>query len=528
MERLLSKVSDAGLDPSSVTGEEALIFWDHVRQHIATSHNEKAYCYLISAECRTRLKQHQQSIDELRNALELLSLPDDVDDIITIKSSLSVRLMERGQYSAALKEYVDLSSLAVEYSHIDDYAYAVMGMGMLCDAYGDHARALRYYQKIDGIDHAIDSRALRLRYKLCMVGCLISLGRISAANNLLRECEELSILVSDKILAGQIILYQVQIQRRQKKFHSALKTLAKAHYSLDGNNALWLSNMLRLELVSSLSAIGRDDLAEMTLSSTTKRVEGSSSPLLLQQLYDSISQVLSKRGHFQQALSFEKKGYRVNNDLIKSIPISDLGPSQLRRLTRFELQLKLIMSEQENRELKETTESQKSQFAKLQKDVFTDPLTSLHNRRWLDVKLKDLLLHNTPFAFLVVDIDHFKSINDELSHLVGDKAIVNVSRELKEHFSFKGASCVRFGGEEFLVIIERATVERAQYYAEQYRERIYQFGWHDILGERGLTVSIGITLHKDGENTQRTFYRADKALYRAKANGRNQVCVEIE
>ncbi len=54
----------------------------------------------------------------------------------------------------------------------------------------------------------------------------------------------------------------------------------------------------------------------------------------------------------------------------------------------------------------------------------------------------------------------------------------------------------------------------------------FDFPWQDVLGERGLTVSIGITLHREGENTQRTFYRADKALYRAKANGRNQVCVE--
>lgn len=74
------------------------------------------------------------------------------------------------------------------------------------------------------------------------------------------------------------------------------------------------------------------------------------------------------------------------------------------------------------------------------------------------MKLKDLLLHETPFAFLVVDIDHFKSINDELSHLVGDKAIVNVSSELASYFKFRGASCVRFGGEEFLVILETSPV----------------------------------------------------------------------
>ncbi len=165
-------------------------------------------------------------------------------------------------------------------------------------------------------------------------------------------------------------------------------------------------------------------------------------------------------------------------------------------------------------------------MAQLQQDVFTDPLTLLRNRRWMEVKLKDLLLHETPFSLLVIDIDHFKSINDELSHLVGDKAIIRVSKQLAKHFHFNDASCVRFGGEEFLVILENTDEQQAKTYAEQYRQRIFQFNWKEVLGERGLTVSIGVTKHRDGENTQRTFYRADKALYRAKANGRNQVCVE--
>ncbi|HAS8129222.1 TPA: GGDEF domain-containing protein, partial [Vibrio vulnificus] len=236
--------------------------------------------------------------------------------------------------------------------------------------------------------------------------------------------------------------------------------------------------------------------------------------------------VLAAQGLFKEALVFEKKGFRIESDLMKHIPISELGAAQLRRISRFELQLKLILSEIENKELKETTQQHKNTVAQLQQDVFTDPLTALHNRRWLDVKLKDLLLHDTTFALMVIDIDHFKSINDELSHLVGDKAIVNVSSELAAYFRFRGASCVRFGGEEFLVILENTDLAKAELHAENYRERIFQFGWREILGERGLTVSIGITMHRDGENTQRTFYRADKALYRAKANGRNQVCIE--
>ncbi len=526
MDILLNKVADAGLDPASVSGEEALIFWDHIRQHIATSLTEKAHCHLISAEYRNQLNQFQLSIEELKSALDLLILPGDAEEIITIKTSLSERLAEHGHYTEALKEYVEISTLAVKYSSIDDYAQAVLGMGNLCEAYGDHAKALRYYQKIDGIDHALGSRTLRLRYKMHMVACLISLNRISAAGELLRECDELSILVSDKALTGQVILYSAKIQRRKKQYHEALRILSGAHHAVNRSHISWLSNMLRLEQVLNLSKIGRIDLATMLLASTTKRIQKNASPLLLRKLYDTLSYVFRQQKNFIQALEYEKKGFRIETDLIKSIPISELGAYQLRRLSRFELQLKLIMSEQENRELKETTEHQKDAVAKLQQDVFTDPLTQLHNRRWLDVKLKDLLLHETPFAFLVIDIDHFKSINDELSHLIGDKVIVNVSQELKNHFKFKGSSCVRFGGEEFLIILENATLKRAEILAEQLRERIFQFGWHDILGERGLTVSIGVTLHRDGENTQRTFYRADKALYRAKANGRNQVCCE--
>ncbi|ELP9498228.1 GGDEF domain-containing protein [Vibrio alginolyticus] len=527
MEQLLSKVTDAGIDPSSVSGEEAITLWEHIGLHIASTNREKAHCYIISAEYRREIKQLNDSISELKQALELLVLPEDVEDILSVKASLSERLVEVGDYNAALTEYVASTNIAVEYGYIDEYVLAIIGMGNLCDAYGDHQRALRYYQKIDAIDHAIGSRSLRLRYKLYMLACYISLNRTADAKELLSECEELSILVSDKNLAAQIHLYRAKLHRLQEDYPSALLAISNVQYTTGSATTYWLSTMVKIETAYCLNGVGHTSLANLTLDSISKRIQKQLSPIVTQHFYNAMSQVYASQGLYQEALNCEKKAHRIESDLVKHIPIGELGSAQLRRLSRFELQLKLILSELENKELKETTKQHKNTVAQLQQDVFTDPLTSLHNRRWLEVKLKDLLLHDTAFALMVIDIDHFKSINDELSHLVGDKAIKSVSQELASYFRFKGASCVRFGGEEFLVILENTQLERAEMHAENYREQIYQYGWDDILGERGLTVSIGITLHREGENTQRTFYRADKALYRAKANGRNQVCTEL-
>ncbi len=525
MEALLNKIQEAGLDPTSTNGEQAIAFWDNIRKCIASSNDEKAMCLIVKAEYLAKLHRFEDSISELRSALHLLS-PNDPELVLSVKHSLSERLVENGSYAEALHEYVSISQLAVEYKLIDDYVLAILGMGNLCDAYGDHRRAMSYYLKIDTLNNAISSRSLRLRYRLYMLACYVNMGRFNQARDLVNECEELSILVSDKILAGQTVLYDSKILRHQGKYEEALKQLSSVQYLAGNLQSFWLANMIRVEQSKCLLEMGKPYLSNMLLFSTEKRIKRYPSPIWEKGLYQTFSRIFERQEMYKEALYYEREAFEVESQLIQTIPIAELGATQLRRLSRFELQLKLIVSEQENQELKETTELHKNTVAKLQQDVFTDPLTKLHNRRWLDGKLKDLLQYEVPFAFLVIDIDHFKSINDELSHLVGDKAIVNVSSELADHFNFAQASCVRYGGEEFLVILEDTTLEDAQMRAEQFRERIFKYNWADILGERGLTISIGITLNIDGENTQRTFYRADKALYKAKANGRNQICSE--
>ncbi|AUI87773.1 GGDEF domain-containing protein [Vibrio azureus] len=526
MEKLLKKVTGEGLDPASVTGEEAIILWQQIQLNIASTDKEKAHCYFISAEYRSKLKQLKESITELRLALELLKLPEDVDDVLSIKASLSERLVDLGHYNLALAEYTSSISLAVEHGCIESYVLAVLGMGNLCDAYGDHQRALRYYHRIDAIAHAISHRPLKLKYHLFILACHINLKQFTQASFVLNQCEELSTLVSDKNLTGQVLLYRAKLYRLQKDYQQALLTLSRIQYDVGNHHTHWLSTMVKLEISYSLNKVGHTSLSNMLLASIEKRINEVDAPLVAHCFYNARSKIFATQKDFQQALNYEKKAFRIESELVKNIPISDLGPAQLRRLTRFELQLKLILSEIENKELKETTLQHKNAVAQLQQDALTDPLTSLHNRRWLELKVKKLRLKKSSFALLVIDIDHFKLINDELSHLIGDKVIRQVSKQLTHYFHFPNCHCIRFGGEEFLVILENTSLAQASIHAEHYRTKIHQFDWHTILGERDVTVSIGVTLHRQGENTQRTFYRADQALYRAKSKGRNQICSE--
>ncbi|SHO54582.1 GGDEF domain-containing protein [Vibrio quintilis] len=526
MPGLLNKIKEAGLDVTSVHGDAAIILWNHIRNYIASTQWEQAQCHVISAEYQALLNQIELSIDELNAALALLQLPQDAEAVLSIKISLCHRLIESGDYQTALKEYISISNIAVENEFIDEYALAVIGMGELCYRYGDPGKALLFYQKVNSIDQAISSRSLRLRYKICMLACHISMKEYAVAEELIKECEELSILVSDQELSRQIILYETKINRAKGNIDEAIHVLSETPYTTGSRYNKPLTCLLKIELAYCLISQGKITLAEMILIQKLRKTAHLTNPELHKSLYQALAYIYEYQAKYEEALKYEKKAYQIEADLMKQIPIGELGASQLKRLSQFELQLKLIMSKMENQELKETTESQKHTVARLQQDVFTDPLTKLHNRRWLEAKLKELLLHEVSFAFLIIDIDHFKSINDEFSHLIGDKAIISVSDELSRYFNFNHASCVRYGGEEFLVILENPTLDEAKNHGEKFRKHIYQINWDSLLNERRLTVSIGVTLHREGENTQRTLHRADKALYQAKANGRNQVCAE--
>lgn len=159
----------------------------------------------------------------------------------------------------------------------------------------------------------------------------------------------------------------------------------------------------------------------------------------------------------------------------------------------------------------------------------TDPLTGLMNRRAFTAaaqrEVERATRYKSPFAVLMLDVDHFKSINDTAGHLAGDSVLRQLGSLLEEAVR-KVDVVARYGGEEFVVILPETASDGGIIFAERLRERI-ENQTYEIGAERPvhLTVSIGVATFPSPRvaTTEDFFARADEALYRAKSGGRNQV-----
>ena len=162
---------------------------------------------------------------------------------------------------------------------------------------------------------------------------------------------------------------------------------------------------------------------------------------------------------------------------------------------------------------------EKQQERRLQKEATTDFLSGLANRREFHKVLEANC--SRPICVAVIDVDHFKQINDQRGHLIGDAAIRFVAEQMLK--SFFDAVCVaRLGGEEFGVIVD-ATVEDVAGKFEDFRKSLERrpFSEHDIC----LTVSIGLALSNDVSDGHTLLECADKAVYESKHLGRNRLTV---
>lgn len=158
-----------------------------------------------------------------------------------------------------------------------------------------------------------------------------------------------------------------------------------------------------------------------------------------------------------------------------------------------------------------------------------DPLTGLHNRRFVDEHLGGALLQlregGLPLAIAMIDLDHFKRVNDSLSHEVGDEVLRTLGRILNTAVDIvPGGIAARLGGEEFLLILPGTDAAKAYELTEELCRSIATHDWSPITHGLAVTASIGVALAPaDGDQNSDLLRTADLRLYVAKRNGRNRV-----
>lgn len=236
-----------------------------------------------------------------------------------------------------------------------------------------------------------------------------------------------------------------------------------------------------------------------------------------------------------ETLSFGCVLVPISNERIlfiaEKITLGPVGPENVERLNR---QIKLFRIESEftkklarNKQIElESVMVQASEVAQI------DALTFLVNRRMIVRELQSEVIraqrYDSPFSISVVDIDHFKNVNDTYGHQIGDETLRQVAHQLRDHIRHPDMAG-RYGGEEFLILLPnsdaKAAAEQASRLCKQVRENVIEVENHTL----NITISIGVAQFRNGEDTWETLLnRADNAMYEAKNNGRDRWVAAVD
>lgn len=158
--------------------------------------------------------------------------------------------------------------------------------------------------------------------------------------------------------------------------------------------------------------------------------------------------------------------------------------------------------------------------------AITDPLTGLYNRRhvmeMIQYQKKLAERNGTEFVVIYADLDHFKKVNDRYGHGIGDQVLQRFA-EIAGGSVRRIDFVSRFGGEEFVIVLVATSLEKAKTVAERLRSATEGEDMDDLAPGLGITVSLGVTAYRAGEEIDAMITRADQALYQAKQEGRNRI-----
>lgn len=484
-------------------------------------------------------------------AVRIASESQDEEMLANALYSRGYLLGVQGQYAAGL---ADLKRSQGIYERIELSQHALTalnGIAILYNRMGDYAQARDMYTRAL---HAQEAAGLKREQA-------VTLHNLGRAHENLQEWQSAKAAFEESFQLSELLQYErgqayglrglAAVANAQNEPQRALELLAHAE-ALQTPDAR-LGGQIELARGIALHKLGRFSESARSLEHALGVFETASSLHELRATHAAMAVVYADLGSWPKAYASLSKSKDASEQLLQNqidqrfatlkVEFDTATKEQQNELLRREnaANQKALASERRARALQRIAIAltailaavlaalvvhQKKITRRMRRLAMTDELTGLPNRRAVLAKLDAALAVDAQCALLIIDIDHFKAINDRHGHSEGDRALKLVAQCLAEQLG-PTVSIGRLGGEEFVVVAPSFDMAAATDLAEQFRRRVMTLDCDAWLADRKITVSTGLTLGARGDTASSMLQRADAALYEAKRAGRNCVRVNL-
>lgn len=329
---------------------------------------------------------------------------------------------------------------------------------------------------------------------------------------LLEEAEERAVQIHFPGLEGLIHLYRGQILQTRGDFEQATASFHQALGIADIMHYTWLRLEALLTLAEAYQRENQHEQAIELLESSLQDAQNAGLKDKVARAYELLAESQEKLGDPMGAIVSLKTAHQLHKRFAHE------RAKWWAQSVEARMQLQQALLEAEVHKLR----SQELEIltAQLHSLAHLDPLTGVLNRRALDLHLPRYQSHAAPYTMVLLDIDHFKTINDRFGHQTGDEVLRHLGQLLKHH-SRQSDLVIRYGGEEFLLVLTLQP-QNAHAACERLRYAIATYPWNQIQPDLWVTASVGYAC-SDDRTPEALIQEADQCLYQAKHSGRNRV-----
>lgn len=475
------------------------------------------------------LDQYDLALEAYTQALSLYKSLNDQESVAQVLDHIGLLYAQIGNYPQALNHFLGGLDVGHELGRKDIEAECLNNIGFAYVLLNENANALPYLTQCLGLYQELN----QLRGQVWVCGSLCDayyhLGDYVQALDYGMRSIQLSLEVSDRrsqteslVSVGRIFVQKGDYPQALEYFQQALKIDQTEGFKPETSNALRHIGDVYYRLSRADEALPYLQQAHATALQINSRY-------LLMASCQSLADAFELAGDFKLALEYHKQFHEINESIFNEqtdLKLKTLDVTHRVETARREAEIYYLRNVELQREIEERQKIQ----AALQEMATTDPLTGILNRRHFyalaEHAVERMQHHNRPLSVIMLDIDHFKRVNDTYGHAVGDQALIKIASLLQKNMR-QADLVARYGGEEFVILLPETNLAQAIRIAERLRKQVPKLGIDVRYPQLILTVSLGIA--DDGGQQAPSLSDllgwADQALYKAKQSGRNRISV---